>query len=199
MKARCNWFAIAVLLTGVRIASAQCYTFSSGSAASFTVNITSLPSPTMPSPGIYQYSGTGLAGTSSVKVGQTTYTSSGPISLIVAVSSDSTIDFSAFDLTVGKSAAFWKYHSPWARKPAVFYDPRGPEKTPDLPACQHAKCILVDGSTAFLTSANFTESAHERNIELGVLFRDNPRVAESIRSKFASLIQNGFLKRLPVH
>jgi phosphatidylserine/phosphatidylglycerophosphate/cardiolipin synthase-like enzyme len=55
----------------------------------------------------------------------------------------------------------------------------------------------VDGVTAFITSANFTESAHERNIELGVLFRDNPRVAESIRSKFESLIQNGFLKPLP--
>ena len=92
---------------------------------------------------------------------------------------------------------FWKYHWPWARKPAVFYDSRGPQKTPSLPACQHAKCILVDGATAFITSANFTESAHERNIELGVLFRDNPRVAESIRSKFGSLIQNGFLKPLP--
>ena len=93
--------------------------------------------------------------------------------------------------------SFWKYHWPWTRKPAVFYDPRGPEKTPATPACQHAKCILVDGVTAFITSANFTESAHERNIELGVLFRDNPRVVESIRLKFESLIQNGFLKPLP--
>src|ERR1035441_10417715 len=93
-----------LLLTGVRIASAQCYTFSSGSAASFTVNITSLPSPAMPSPGIYQYSSdSGLAGTASLTVDQTTYTSSPsqPISLIVTVSSDSSIDFSAFDLTVG--------------------------------------------------------------------------------------------------
>jgi phosphatidylserine/phosphatidylglycerophosphate/cardiolipin synthase-like enzyme len=55
----------------------------------------------------------------------------------------------------------------------------------------------VDGVTAFITSANFTESAHERNIELGVLFLENPRVARSIRSKFESLIQNGFLKPLP--
>lgn len=93
--------------------------------------------------------------------------------------------------------AFWKYHWPWTRRSAVFYDPRGPEKTPDLPACQHAKCILVDGTTAFITSANFTESAHERNIELGVLFRDNAIVADSIRSKFESLIQNGYLKPLP--
>lgn len=102
------------------------------------------------------------------------------------------------DAVVEKYARmFWKYHWPWAKKPAVFYDPRGPEKTTDSPACQHAKCILVDVTTAFITSANFTESAHERNIELGVLFRNNPRVAESIRSKFNSLIQNGFLKPLP--
>jgi phosphatidylserine/phosphatidylglycerophosphate/cardiolipin synthase-like enzyme len=102
------------------------------------------------------------------------------------------------DAAVEKYAkAFWKYHWPWTRKPAVFYDPRGPEKSPATPACQHAKCILVDGVTAFITSANFTESAHERNIELGVLFRENPKVAQSIRSKFESLIQNGFLKPLP--
>src|ERR1700683_4012156 len=62
-----------LLLTGVRIASAQCYTFSSGSAASLTVNIT---------------------------IGQTTYTPSSDASLIMSVSSDSTIDFSAFDLNV---------------------------------------------------------------------------------------------------
>src|SRR5207237_2490969 len=83
---------------------------------------------------------------------------------------------------------FWKYHWPWTRKPAVFYDPRGPEETAGVPACQHAKCILVDRTTAFITSANFTESAHERNIELGVLFRENPSVVESIRSKFEMLI-----------
>lgn len=79
----------------------------------------------------------------------------------------------------------------------MFYDPRGPEKTPTSPACQQAKCILVDGVIAFITSANFTESAHERKIEPGVLFRGNPRLAESIQSKFESLIQNGFLKPLP--
>jgi phosphatidylserine/phosphatidylglycerophosphate/cardiolipin synthase-like enzyme len=93
--------------------------------------------------------------------------------------------------------AFWNYHWPWGRKPIVFYDPRGPETTPESPACQHAKCILVDEVTAFITSANFTESAHERNIELGVLFRDNQKVTVSIRSKFESLIHNGFLKPLP--
>jgi len=43
-------------------------------------------------------------------------------------------------------------------------------------ASQHVKCILVDGVTASITAANFTESAHERNIELGALFRENPKV-----------------------
>ncbi len=40
------------------------------------------------------------------------------------------------DAAVEKYAwAFWKYHWPWSRKPAVFYDPRGPEKAPGAPAC----------------------------------------------------------------
>jgi phosphatidylserine/phosphatidylglycerophosphate/cardiolipin synthase-like enzyme len=93
--------------------------------------------------------------------------------------------------------AFWKYQWPWPNKPAVFYDPRGSRKNPDIPACQHAKCILVDEETAFITSANFTESAHEHNIELGVVFRSNSSLAKSIRQKFESLIHNGFLRLLP--
>jgi uncharacterized protein (TIGR03437 family) len=91
--------AAALFLTGARIASAQCYTFSSGSAASFTINITSLPSPTMPFDGTYQYSSG--SGTASVTVGGTTYTSSPPLDLIITVSSDPSLDFSVFDLTVG--------------------------------------------------------------------------------------------------
>jgi phosphatidylserine/phosphatidylglycerophosphate/cardiolipin synthase-like enzyme len=33
----------------------------------------------------------------------------------------------------------------------------------------HAKAAVADSSTAFLTSANLTEAALERNMELGVL------------------------------
>jgi len=102
------------------------------------------------------------------------------------------------DVAAEKHAkTFWKYHWPWPKKPAVFYDPRASMKDRDIPACQHAKCILVDGETAFITSANFTESAHEHNIELGVVFRANPALTKSIRQKFESLIHNGFLRRLP--
>jgi hypothetical protein len=39
------------------------------------------------------------------------------------------------DAAVEKYAwSFWKYHWPWMRRPAVFYDPRGSEKTAATPA-----------------------------------------------------------------
>jgi len=117
--------------------------------------------------------------------------------LILNVSPDEKEGLYGEDAVEKRARMFWRHHWPWTKMPEVYYDPRGPEKTPDSPACQHAKCILVDGTTSFITSANFTESAHERNIELGMLFRNNPRVADSIQSKFESLIQCGFLKRLP--
>jgi phosphatidylserine/phosphatidylglycerophosphate/cardiolipin synthase-like enzyme len=35
----------------------------------------------------------------------------------------------------------------------------------------HAKAVVADSHVAFLTSANLTEAALERNMELGVLIR----------------------------
>jgi phosphatidylserine/phosphatidylglycerophosphate/cardiolipin synthase-like enzyme len=118
------------------------------------------------------------------------------IVLILNIPSDHK-NFLYGEAAIGRYASlFWKYQWPWESKPAVYYDPRGSEEHRDAPACQHAKCILVDDDTAFITSANFTEAAHERNIELGVLFRHNPMIALSIKAKFESLIRNGFLQRL---
>ena len=94
--------------------------------------------------------------------------------------------------------SFWKYHWPWSLRPRVYYDPRGALQDKAVRACQHAKCILVDGKTAFITSANFTESAQERNIELGVMFRENPSLAQSIQSSFQGLIQKRLLVALPM-
>ncbi|RYG32860.1 MAG: phospholipase, partial [Burkholderiales bacterium] len=36
----------------------------------------------------------------------------------------------------------------------------------------HAKCLVVDGARALVTSANFTRSGQARNIELGVVVHD---------------------------
>ncbi len=40
-----------------------------------------------------------------------------------------------------------------------------------LSAAVHAKCAVADGDLAFITSANLTSAALERNMELGVLLR----------------------------
>jgi phosphatidylserine/phosphatidylglycerophosphate/cardiolipin synthase-like enzyme len=68
--------------------------------------------------------------------------------------------------------------------------------TADYNACLHAKCVVVDEERLLITSANFTEAAHERNIEAGVLMRDRV-VARAIRSQFEMLVVQGRLERVP--
>ena len=86
------------------VVGAQCYTFSSGSAASLTVNITHLPPPTPTSVSwIYQYtSSSGVVGTASLTIGETTYTpASSPPTFIVTVGDDPSSNFSSFEISVG--------------------------------------------------------------------------------------------------
>ena len=61
------------------------------------------------------------------------------------------------------------------------------------PAVLHAKCIVVDGIRAFVTSANLTEAAQKRNIEAGLLITDAV-VAQALRMQFESLVESGLLK-----
>ena len=60
----------------------------------------------------------------------------------------------------------------------------------------HAKCVVIDGAEALVTSANFTEAVQERNIELGLLVDADP-VARRIEEHFMSLIRNEMLASLP--
>ncbi len=54
----------------------------------------------------------------------------------------------------------------------------------------HAKCIVADQSNAFLTSANLTSAALDRNIEMGVKIR-NGNVPKTIYQQFMALIRSG--------
>ena len=85
---------------------------------------------------------------------------------------------------------------PGVRLPELFYDPRALSDEPGPKACLHAKCIVVDDRRAFITSANFSEAAQERNIESGVLVND-VHVARALRDQFESLVTAGFLKHAP--
>ena len=89
----------------------------------------------------------------------------------------------------------WKKDWPGARPPTVFYDPRA--LTPDGPeGVLHAKAIVSDDECAFVTSANLTEAAFERNIEAGILIRDRG-LAASLARHFRVLIERKWLLPLP--
>jgi phosphatidylserine/phosphatidylglycerophosphate/cardiolipin synthase-like enzyme len=91
---------------------------------------------------------------------------------------------------------FWGRAWPGERRPRVFYDPRsleleGPE------GVLHAKAVVIDDSSLLVTSANLTEAAFDRNIEIGLLSRDRT-LAASVATHFRVLIERGLLKPLPL-
>jgi phosphatidylserine/phosphatidylglycerophosphate/cardiolipin synthase-like enzyme len=84
---------------------------------------------------------------------------------------------------------------PGQRLPEVFYDPRSLEVSGKTRACLHAKCVVVDEEYSLVTSANFTEAAHERNIEAGVMLKDKT-LAKALTSQFETLATRKLL--LPI-
>jgi len=86
----------------------------------------------------------------------------------------------------------------WAGQqlPEVFHDPRALELSTNANACLHAKCVVIDEERVFVTSANFTEAAHQRNIEAGVLISSRV-AARAIRSQFEMLVTQKILQRVP--
>lgn len=90
---------------------------------------------------------------------------------------------------------FWGHDWRWERRPDVFYDPRSLAPG-GAEGVLHAKALVVDERQVLLTSANLTEAALERNIEMGVLLRD-PAFAKTVVAHFETLIATGSLVRLP--
>jgi phosphatidylserine/phosphatidylglycerophosphate/cardiolipin synthase-like enzyme len=60
----------------------------------------------------------------------------------------------------------------------------------------HAKAVVADEEALFITSANLTEAALDRNIEIGLLVRDRA-LAASLVCHFRGLIDQGLLSPLP--
>lgn len=85
-------------------------------------------------------------------------------------------------------SAIWPGH----RLPELYYDPRSLDDDLQQRASLHAKLVLIDGGTSFLTSANFTQAAQERNIEAGFLI-DDERLTTKISQHLGSLIERGNL------
>jgi len=106
-------------------------------------------------------------------------------------------DTTTADTLVRKFAdRFWATDWPGSSRPRVFYDPRALE--PEGPTgVLHAKALVVDDESVFVTSANLTEAALDRNIEAGILVRDRA-LAASMSSHFQLLIDRGLLHPLPM-
>ena len=80
----------------------------------------------------------------------------------------------------------WPFGEP---HPRIYYDKRALKPGP--PYCSlHAKCVVVDGVKAFVSSANFTQRGQERNIEVGVLIED-PSFASYLGGQWLGLIDAG--------
>ncbi len=82
---------------------------------------------------------------------------------------------------------FRETHWPFANLPDVYYDPRSLSNDPLKRSSLHAKCVVADRTKAMITSANFTQAAWLRNIEIGVLVKSHPLVAQ-LADYFAGLV-----------
>lgn len=85
---------------------------------------------------------------------------------------------------------------PGKRMPDIYYDPRALEMDKTRKAALHAKCVVVDRSVAFVSSANFTEAAQNRNIEVGALIK-SPSYAARLVHHFHALAMARLLVGIP--
>ena len=59
----------------------------------------------------------------------------------------------------------------------------------------HAKCAVADGAVAFITSANVSSAAMERNMELGVLTRGGA-IPDNLDRHLDGLVTTGVVERV---
>ncbi len=106
-------------------------------------------------------------------------------------------DTTAADVLVLRFAEeFSKKQWPWTPFPEVYFDPRALETDSKIRASLHAKVVVVDRKKLLLTSANFTEAAQLKNVEMGLLC-SMPHLAERVCAYLEGLRHSGQLLRLP--
>jgi len=101
------------------------------------------------------------------------------------------------ELVRGFADRFKRHQWPKDRRiPELYYDPRSLDRAQEKRACLHAKCVVIDCEKVFVSSANFTEAAQLRNIEIGVLIKSQA-TASQITAFFTGLVDQRVL--LPIH
>lgn len=92
---------------------------------------------------------------------------------------------------------FIQKHWPFDILPELYYDVRSLELNQEQRSSLHAKCVIVDRKSALVTSANFTNAAHERNIEVGLEIKHS-ETANKICQYLEGLIENGILSGIKI-
>lgn len=89
----------------------------------------------------------------------------------------------------GAVSTFWQRSWPFpGPRPTLYYDPRTADRAERMNL--HAKVVVVDELRALVTSANFTDRAQTRNVELGVLIED-PAFSRLVVEQWRALASHG--------
>ena len=105
-------------------------------------------------------------------------------------------DTTKSEILVSRFVERFKSHQ-WpkgSRLPIVYYDPRSVSDDTPVRSSLHAKCVVVDESDVFVSSANFTEAGQERNIEVGLRL-DNAWLARKLVEHFKKMAETGQFRR----
>jgi phosphatidylserine/phosphatidylglycerophosphate/cardiolipin synthase-like enzyme len=100
-------------------------------------------------------------------------------------------------IVAGFVTHFRQVEWPGRRLPRLFFDPRSLVGGGDERSVLHAKVAIADWSLALVGSANLTEAALRRNIEIGLLVSLSPVVAR-IRQHIEALIHGNALVPAPL-
>jgi phosphatidylserine/phosphatidylglycerophosphate/cardiolipin synthase-like enzyme len=100
------------------------------------------------------------------------------------------------DLLKNYVEEFRMRHWPWEPLPELYFDLRALDSSSKIRASLHAKVVSIDRRKVLITSANFTEAAQQKNIELGVLC-SLPHLATQVCSYLEGLRSSGKLRRIP--
>ncbi len=105
-------------------------------------------------------------------------------------------DTTKSEILVSRYVERFKSHQ-WpkgSRLPIVYYDPRSVSDDTPIRSSLHAKCVVVDESDVFVSSANFTEAGQERNIEVGLRL-DNAWLARKLVEHYKKMAETGQFRR----
>ena len=105
-------------------------------------------------------------------------------------------DTSAADAITSRFATDFNRNWPGTRRPEVNYDPRSVDPGDGPGAVLYAKAVVQDNKQVFVTSANLTPKALDRNIEAGLPVSDRS-LAQTLASHFQRLIDTGLVVPLP--